>query len=323
MVARIRVLVVLGLLVSVVALMASACTSDGSTTSASPAPTSGVDTTSFAAQVASTDLYIGAPQRVQVGVFASSTQGVVLLTSGSISVRLSPYQDGPGTAVEGMASYVAAPFTGGSPDGSPTLTTPSEARGVYQLSDVTFDGAGIWQADVDLEIGGQPIQLQTQFEVLERPHLPAPGDEALRTKNLTIDSDATPAAVDSRADVDGEIPDPELHTETIAGALRRGVPVLALFATPVYCTSQFCGPDTEWLAELAVDRPGDAAYIHVEIWEEFDTRLNQAAIDWLYRDDNLTEPWLYLIDGDGVIVDRWAPLFDPAEVDAALDDVSS
>ncbi len=134
-----------------------------------------------------------------------------------------------------------------------------------------------------------------------------------------MDSDAPPGAVDSRAVAEGDIPDPELHTDTIAGAIRRGVPVLVLFATPVYCESQFCGPDAEWLATLAAERPDGAVYIHVEIWEDYDTRLNQAAIDWLYRDDNLTEPWLYLIDGDGVIVDRWAPLFDPADVEAALD----
>jgi hypothetical protein len=317
--ARIRTLVALATL----AVVAAACASDGTSTT-TPAATTGVDPATFAAQVPSTDLYVGAGQRVQVGIFASSEdQGVLLLTSGSIGLRLSPFEDGPGTAMDGPARYVGAPFTGGSPADPLALTPPSEARGVYQLSEVAFDEAGIWQADVSFELDGQPIELSTQFEVLDRPHLPAPGDEALRTRNLTIDSGAPPGAVDSRAVAEGEIPDPELHTDTIAGAIRRGVPVLVLFATPVYCISQFCGPDADWLAELAAERPGDAAYIHVEIWEEFDTRLNQAPIDWLYRDDDLTEPWLFLIDGDGVIVDRWAPLFDPAEVESALDAVSA
>ena len=33
----------------------------------------------------------------------------------------------------------------------------------------------------------------------------------------------------------------------------------------------------------------------------------------------MTEPWLYLISSDGVIADRWGPLFDTAEVAAALE----
>ena len=61
-------------------------------------------------------------------------------------------------------------------------------------------------------------------------------------------------------------------------------------------------------------------FIHVEIWNDFQKSVvNEAAADWLYRDGDLTEPWLYLIGADGVIADRWGPLFDPDEVAAALD----
>jgi hypothetical protein len=62
-------------------------------------------------------------------------------------------------------------------------------------------------------------------------------------------------------------------------------------------------------------------YIHIEVWKNYNAQpqvLNQAAADWLYRDGNMTEPWLYLIGADGIIVDRWGSLFDPADVEAAL-----
>jgi hypothetical protein len=42
--------------------------------------------------------------------------------------------------------------------------------------------------------------------------------------------------------------------------------------------------------------------------------INKAAADWLYRNNDLTEPWLYLIGANGVIIDRWGPLFDQNEV---------
>jgi peroxiredoxin len=58
----------------------------------------------------------------------------------------------------------------------------------------------------------------------------------------------------------------------------------------------------------------------VEIYRDFEANeINQAAADWLLRDGNLTEPWVYLIGPDGTIVDRWATLFREEEVAAALD----
>ena len=93
-----------------------------------------------------------------------------------------------------------------------------------------------------------------------------------------------------------------------------------LFATPVYCQSLFCGPTLDAVQALAADHQGQAEFIHVEIWKDYDKSIvNEAAADWLLRDGDLTEPWLYLIGGDGTILDRWGPLFDPEEVAAALD----
>jgi len=40
----------------------------------------------------------------------------------------------------------------------------------------------------------------------------------------------------------------------------------------------------------------------------------RAAADWLLRDGDLVEPWLFLIGADGNVADRWGVLFDPDEV---------
>ena len=92
------------------------------------------------------------------------------------------------------------------------------------------------------------------------------------------------------------------------------------FATPVYCVSRFCGPTVEAQEELASEYRGVADFIHVEIWRDYDASVvNQAAADWLLRGRDLTEPWLYLIGPDGIIVDRWGPLFDLDDVRSSLD----
>jgi hypothetical protein len=277
----------------------------------------GADPTTFAVQVASTDLYVGAPQRISIGIFRSSDAGgVELVTSGTVELTMGPFEGGTGTEVSGTARYVPAPGTGGDAEGILQLTAPDLARGVYQLEDVTFDAAGIWQADVRLSIEGEALTLSTQFPVNERPALPAPGDRALATENLTADSKGVDlSSVDSRAMDGAPLPDPELHETTIAEALAAHRPILVLFATPVYCQSQFCGPTSDALQALAASGPRDAAFIHVEIWHDYQaSSVNQAAADWLLRNGDMTEPWLYLIDRRGVIVDRWTPLFDVSQV---------
>ena len=282
----------------------------------SSAVTSPSASTNFALQVASTDLYAGAAQRVQVGVFGSTEQGgVELLTGGNIPLTLVA-ADG-GTPIQGTAQYVPAPYTPSSK--APALTPPSQARGVYQLEDVIFPSAGVWQAQLSFDAGGQPVDLTSSFTVADEPSLPAPGQPALKTANLTMADDSNPQAIDSRAQDGAPVPDPELHQTTIAGAIAAHRAALVLFATPVYCTSQFCGPTTDALQQLAKTGPTTADYIHVEIWNDYQANtVNKAAGQWLLRNGDLTEPWLYLIGRDGIIVDRWSPLFDPAEVQAEL-----
>lgn len=299
------------------AAVATACTSNGD-----PQPT-GATETAVNALMATSDLYTGAPQRFSFGLVLNDQR---LVSFGSVDVSFvhrgsgdDEPQPGPG----GIAVYLPTP---GTPNGAggPSVTLPSEARGVYQVDDVTFDRAGVWEAHVTADVAGLgAIRAATSFVVLDDPLYPAPGEDALPTRNLTMDSkDAPPGAIDSRAANGGRIPDPELHQTTIADTLRRGVPALVIFSTPVYCTSRFCGPVTEVVEDLAHRYEDRAEFIHIEIYRDYgeDKRvINKAAADWLFREGDLTEPWLYLIGDDGVIVDRWANLWREEEVVAALE----
>ncbi len=46
---------------------------------------------------------------------------------------------------------------------------------------------------------------------------------------------------------------------------------------------------------------------------------NSVAADWLLREDNLPEPWVYLIGSDGKIVARWDNVVTHDEVVPQLD----
>lgn len=303
-----------------VAFATAACTADGD-------GNVGLDTT-FAAQMASSWHYVGAPQRVQIGIQASDRDGVHAVSGGSVDLAFAYLgtggDDQPAPGPTASADYVAVPGT--EPAGEePSLTTG--ARGIYEAEGVMFDRAGVWEVTFSAPFDGISRRLTAAFEVFEESPIPAPGEPAPRTETLTTESDVRDGAIDSMADGGGPIPDPELHEWTIAQAIREGRPALVLFGTPAYCTSLMCGPEVQELQRLAAEHADRAVYIHVEIWKDHDRQVvNRGAADWLLwqRPDGtpeMTEPWLYLIGADGVILDRWGSLFDTAEVEAALEEL--
>jgi hypothetical protein len=303
------------LAVAAVAFATAACT----------ASTDGDDLArNFSAQMASSWHWAGDPQRIQVGILAGGVDGVQPVTGGSVDLSFAFLgADGGGDPVAGPtaeASYLPVPGSATAGD-APGLTTG--ANGVYEAEGVVFDDAGLWEVTAIVEVDSVGRRLTTTIPVAQDSLIPAPGDRALRTENLTKDSKGVPdPAIDSMATSGGDIPDPELHEWTIAHALEEGRPALVLFGSPAFCPSRFCGPEVQELQRLAAEHPDRAVYIHVEIWREYTPEsqvVNRAAADWLFRDGNMTEPWLYLIGADGVIVDRWGSLFDPGEVAAALE----
>ncbi len=301
-------------------VLAAACSSDDPPTATGPTG----DASGMAAIAASADLYRGAPQRVAFGLVMPDNS---LVSFGSVDVSFSlvgsaaqPSDPEPGPTA--TATFVP---TYGMPDSTsgPRVTSPTKGRGVYEAPDVVFDTAGFWVATVTADVEGLgPQTAEASFAVQEHPQLPAPGDRAQPTENLTIDSKGVPlAAIDSRAATMGEVPDPELHRWTIARAIAEGRPALVVFATPVYCVSRFCGPVTNMVEDLSRRYADKAVFIHVEIWKDFQNQVaNDAALEWLLMPSgDLTEPWLFLIGADGAIEDRWSSMWSESEVEAELD----
>lgn len=276
----------------------------------------------FSAQMASSWHWVQDPQRVQLGIFGSDGEGVRVVSGGTIELSFEYLgADGSGEPVTGpsaTAEFIAVP--GSEPPGE--LPTLSAGNGVYEAEDVVFDQVGMWSVKITAEIDGVGRQLSASLPVAEESAIPAPGDPAPRTDNLTIDSNVRKGAIDSRADGGGEIPDPDLHRWTVADAIEEGRPALVLIGTPAYCTSRLCGPEVDELQRLADAYPDRAVFIHIEVWKNYNAQpqvINEGAAEWLLRDDNMTEPWLYLIGADGIVIDRWGSLFDVSEVEAALE----
>ena len=206
-------------------------------------------------------------------------------------------------------------------DGPPRLVNPSEGTGVYAATDVTFSSAGFWEVEVTVELDGQARTATAAFEVATEHQVLAPGDRAPTSDNpLPGAAGVTPQAIDSRADDDGTVPDPELHTTTVADALTTARPTMVVVSTPVFCQSQFCGPITDAIQALAGEFGDRVNFIHLEVWEDFEAeRLNTAAAEWIVpTGGGGNEPWVFLVDADGVITDRWDNVASEPELRAAL-----
>jgi hypothetical protein len=284
----------------VVGVVGAACTEEGPR----PNPPRGL-----VASVASYDLAAGVDTRFIVGLL---TEQNLFVSGGSVDLRFSflgetqaegepqPYRDA-------RANFLPLPLEMAEPPARVTVGPASHGRGVYAVEHIEFDRPGFWEVEVTAKLASGPDTATAAFQVHPEPLVPAIGEKAPRTENLTVKSDAPPAAVDSRAETGGKIPDPELHRTTIADALAAGRPVLAIFSTPVYCVSQFCGPVTDMVSQLQRDYEDVAEFVHVEVWHDFqEGEVNQAAADWLLTPDgDLTEPWVFLIGEDGRIVARW------------------
>ncbi len=304
---------------AVAACVLAACSSGGGSKKAS----TGTDSpTGLSAETASFDLAAGPPSRYLIGLFTNDQRGV---SYGTIQLQFcflgSAKANGPCQLGAPMtATFLPTP--GQQIDASkttPEIVSPAGPKGVY-LAQAGFDRAGFWQAHVIADVGGKQKQADTSFQVLERHAIPAVGDAAIPSDNPTMNTPGVaPASVDSRAGAGGLIPDPELHQSTIAAAVAAHRPTVVVFSSPVYCISRFCGPITDMVGDLAKTYGDRATFIHVEIWKDYQQQTaNKAATDWLFRNDNLNEPWVFLIGADGKIAARWDNVVTRGEIEPAL-----
>ena len=289
-----------------VALVAAACTK-GDEPDVRVADTAS-DGQGIAAEVASYDLVAGRTGRFIVGLFAADKTRLVGF--GTIQLAFAYLGGGQGGGADEAAGEPVEvrflPIPGQDLDADapgPRFVSGSEAIGVYGADGVSFDRPGFWEARISLTVDGARQTTTAAFGVLADSDIPAPGDPAPRTRQpLAGDASVDPKAIDSRAGPDQPVPDPELHSVTIADALAAGRPLVVVVSTPTYCQSRFCGPITDSVSGLA-RRYGDrVAFAHLEVWRDFEASvINPAVREWIFPPgaEDAREPWVFVVGADG------------------------
>ncbi len=175
------------------------------------------------------------------------------------------------------------------------------SKGAF-YADIDLDRPGVWGLVVTGTLDdGTEVMGQMSFSVIEKPDFPAPGDIAIASDNLIASEVEDIRTIDS-----GTVAN-DMHEVKIKDAIAAGRPFVVVFATPAFCTSRFCGPVVEEVETLNDDYAADVDFIHIEIWmDRTGDVVNPTALEWLAQEnDRFTEPWIYVVDKNGVIFDRW------------------
>lgn len=162
-------------------------------------------------------------------------------------------------------------------------------------------------------VGGRRIQALGNVVVAERAKAPGVGDRAPASETPTLESTGGHLAALTTADP----PNRELLRHSIADSLADRVPFVVAFATPRYCTSRTCGPVVDVVEAVRRRTAGRGIrFIHVEIYEGNDPGrgFNRWVREW-----NLpTEPFVFVVGGDGVIRERFEGTVSVRELEAAV-----
>ena len=229
----------------------------------------------------------------------------------SVEVALFDLGADPATPVQtGLATFIWAI--------EPTV-------GVY-VFDATFPTAGTWGARFTLTVGDSaPEVIRVGFDVQPTSVVVAVGDPAPSVDTPTL------------ADVGGDVakistddePIEAFYETSIADALAAKKPFVVVFATPKFCKTAQCGPTLDRVKPIAAAHP-DVTFINVEPYQ---LKLVDGQLQPVLTDTDppdlitapatdawhlVSEPWVFVVNGDGIVTASLMLIFGDEELEAAV-----
>lgn len=189
------------------------------------------------------------------------------------------------------------------------LSTNGVALGLYVTS-FDFDQPGQWT----VSLAGDDAESTAGFvNVVSDSPVPEAGDPAPASVTLTAATAAELAAITTDAE-----PNPDFYSLSIHEAIANGRPTAIVFSTPAFCQTAICGPTVEMVKVVAAGHP-EVDFVHVEPFELEQARAGslvpiEAMLDWQLA----TEPWIFVVDGDGLVSASFEGIVGQDELDSAL-----
>ena len=189
----------------------------------------------------------------------------------------------------------------------------NDVRGVY-VARLGFSRLGAWGIEIIArQDNGLPEIARLTVVVDDTSPTPRVGSPAPRSRNLIVSDVRDLRQIDT-----SNRPDPRLHQIRIADAIAQGTPQLIVFATPQFCTSRMCGPVVDIVRTLLPAYGKRVAFTHQEIWQDFaEKKMFSTVEEW--RLD--TEPWVFVVDGKGIIQAKFEGLVTVGEIESVLQQI--
>ena len=189
----------------------------------------------------------------------------------------------------------------------------TDVQGIY-VAHVTFQRTGTWGLEILAQSGSGAVEsARLSVGALAASLAPMVGTPAPRSRNRIASDVSDLRQIDS-----SDPPDPRLHRTRIADAIAQGKPQVIVFATPQFCTSRVCGPVVD-IVRLLLPTYGDlVAFTHQEIWQDMAAqRLSPIVEEWHLP----SEPWIFVVDGQGIIRAKFEGLTTRREIAEALQQI--
>ena len=189
---------------------------------------------------------------------------------------------------------------------------PDSAKSVY-VARVPVEKKGRYLAAAVVRLDGRNVVTSPfEFRAGATGTPPVPGEPAPKVHTPTLSDVAGDAARISTREPAAK----SLLKEDFFDVYGKR-PVALLFATPALCQSRVCAPVVDALAQAqAEDTSGRTAYITNEIYEE--NRVDRGLRSQPAAFRLPTEPWLFVIDANGRVVERIEGAFSVAELKRAV-----
>lgn len=192
------------------------------------------------------------------------------------------------------------------------LSTSGVALGLYVTS-FEFDQPGPWTVRL---AGDEAASTAGSVNVASNSSVPEVGDPAPASVTPTAANNDELAAITTDTE-----PNPDFYSLSIHEAVANGRPTAIVFSTPAFCQTAICGPTVEMVKVVAVNHP-EVDFVHVEPFELEQARAGslvpiKAMLDWQLA----TEPWIFVVDGDGLVSASFEGIIGQDELDTALNNL--
>jgi hypothetical protein len=152
---------------------------------------------------------------------------------------------------------------------------------------------------------------------------PAPLGAKFHSTPVAVGQQAPSVHTQTLSDVGGDAkaidtrvpPAEDMLADDFADVLGKK-PVVLVFATPQLCQSRVCGPVVDVAEQVKSETKGDVTFIHNEIY--VDNNPNKGLRPQLPAFGLETEPWVFVIDRSGKVVQRFEGALSVEELKAAV-----